>query len=88
MDLLLLLLRIAIGQDKINFKVDIFSKRFLKEQIKAIQKELGGDNQKEAEVKSYKKRLKAKKEFFDDLPKSAFALTNADDKNAEARHAR
>jgi UDP-N-acetylmuramoyl-L-alanyl-D-glutamate--2,6-diaminopimelate ligase len=31
--------------------------------------------------KTFDSYLKAKKEFFDDLPKSAFALTNADDKN-------
>ncbi|HAC71172.1 MAG TPA: endopeptidase La, partial [Arcobacter skirrowii] len=37
---------------------------FLKEQIKAIQKELGTDNQKEEEIKSFKKKLKAKKEFM------------------------
>ncbi len=31
--------------------------------------------------KTFDNYLKAKKEFFDHLPKSAFALTNADDKN-------
>lgn len=31
--------------------------------------------------KTFDSYLKAKKEFFDQLPKSAFALTNADDKN-------
>ena len=31
--------------------------------------------------KTFNSYLKAKKEFFDGLPKSAFALTNADDKN-------
>ena len=31
--------------------------------------------------KTFDSYLKAKKEFFDGLPKSAFALTNADDKN-------
>ncbi|RZL50464.1 MAG: UDP-N-acetylmuramoyl-L-alanyl-D-glutamate--2,6-diaminopimelate ligase [Pedobacter sp.] len=31
--------------------------------------------------KTFDSYLKAKKEFFDKLPKSAFALTNADDKN-------
>ncbi|TKC08207.1 UDP-N-acetylmuramoyl-L-alanyl-D-glutamate--2,6-diaminopimelate ligase [Pedobacter polaris] len=30
---------------------------------------------------TFDKYLKAKKEFFDNLPKAAFALTNADDKN-------
>ena len=31
--------------------------------------------------KTFKNYIKAKKTFFDDLPKTAFALTNADDKN-------
>ncbi len=33
--------------------------------------------------KTFENYLKAKKRFFDDLPKSAFALTNLDDKNGE-----
>ncbi|MCG3681771.1 endopeptidase La [Aliarcobacter butzleri] len=50
---------------KVNSKIEKTHKDyFLKEQIKAIQKELGTDNQKEIEIKSYKKRLKAKKEFM------------------------
>ena len=58
---------------KVNSKIEKTHKDyFLKEQIKAIQKELGGDNQKEAEVKSYKKRLKAKKEF---MPKEGYKET-------------
>jgi UDP-N-acetylmuramoyl-L-alanyl-D-glutamate--2,6-diaminopimelate ligase len=28
--------------------------------------------------------LKAKKKFFDDMPKEAFSLTNIDDKNGKA----
>ena len=50
---------------KVNSKIEKTHKDyFLKEQIKAIQKELGTDNQKEIEIKSYKKKLKAKKEFM------------------------
>ena len=33
--------------------------------------------------KTVENYLKAKKRFFDELPKTAFALTNADDKNGE-----
>jgi ATP-dependent Lon protease len=44
---------------KVNSKIEKTHKDyFLKEQIKAIQKELGADNQKDEEIKSYKKRLK------------------------------
>ncbi|MFA9240621.1 MAG: endopeptidase La [Candidatus Paceibacteria bacterium] len=58
---------------KVNSKIEKTHKDyFLKEQIKAIQKELGSDNQKDAEVKSYKKRLKAKKEF---MPKEGYKET-------------
>lgn len=50
---------------KVNSKIEKTHKDyFLKEQIKAIQKELGADNQKDEELKSYKKRLKAKKCFM------------------------
>ncbi|MDD2508599.1 MAG: endopeptidase La [Aliarcobacter skirrowii] len=50
---------------KVNSKIEKTHKDyFLKEQIKAIQKELGTDNQKEEEIKSFKKKLKAKKEFM------------------------
>ena len=58
---------------KVNSKIEKTHKDyFLKEQIKAIQKELGSDNQKDAEVKSYKKKLKAKKEF---MPKEGYKET-------------
>lgn len=58
---------------KVNSKIEKTHKDyFLKEQIKAIQKELGSDTQKDAEVKSYKKRLKAKKEF---MPKEGYKET-------------
>jgi ATP-dependent Lon protease len=50
---------------KVNSKIEKTHKDyFLKEQIKAIQKELGADNQKEEDIKSFKKRLKAKKVFY------------------------
>ena len=50
---------------KVNSKIEKTHKDyFLKEQIKALQKELGVDNQKEEEIKSYKKKLKAKKTFM------------------------
>src|SRR5574344_487769 len=50
---------------KVNSKIEKSHKDyFLKEQIKAIQKELGSDNQKEEDIKSYKKKLKAKKAFM------------------------
>ncbi|MDD3055038.1 MAG: endopeptidase La [Aliarcobacter sp.] len=58
---------------KVNSKIEKTHKDyFLKEQIKAIQKELGSDTQKDAEVKSYKKKLKAKKEF---MPKEGYKET-------------
>lgn len=50
---------------KVNSKIEKTHKDyFLKEQIKAIQKELGADNQKEEDIKSFKKRLKEKKCFM------------------------
>jgi ATP-dependent Lon protease len=58
---------------KVNSKIEKTHKDyFLKEQIKAIQKELGNDNKKDEEIKSYKKRLKAKKDF---MPKEAYKET-------------
>ncbi len=58
---------------KVNSKIEKTHKDyFLKEQIKAIQKELGTDNQKENEIKSYKKRLKKIKEF---MPKDGYKET-------------
>ena len=46
---------------KVNSKIEKSHKDyFLKEQIKAIQKELGADNQREEDIKSFKKRLKEK----------------------------
>jgi len=58
---------------KVNSKIEKTHKDyFLKEQIKAIQKELGTDNQKESEIKAYKKRLKKLKPF---MPKDGYKET-------------
>ncbi len=58
---------------KVNSKIEKTHKDyFLKEQIKAIQKELGTDNQKESEIKSYKKRLKQLKPS---MPKDGYKET-------------
>ncbi len=58
---------------KVNSKIEKTHKDyFLKEQIKAIQKELGGDNQKDVEIKSYKKKLKKIKK---DMPKDGYKET-------------
>lgn len=58
---------------QVNSKIEKSHKDyFLKEQIKAIQKELGTDNQKEEDIKSYKKKLKSKKAFMN---KEAFKET-------------
>uniref|UniRef100_UPI0040480DC9 endopeptidase La n=1 Tax=Aliarcobacter sp. TaxID=2321116 RepID=UPI0040480DC9 len=58
---------------KVNSKIEKTHKDyFLKEQIKAIQKELGSDNKKDQEIKSYKKRLKLLKEF---MPKEGYKET-------------
>merc|ERR1711879_789822 len=50
---------------KVNSKIEKTHKDyFLKEQIKAIQTELGGDNQKDVEIKGYKKKLKKIKKYM------------------------
>ncbi|MCV6607746.1 MAG: AAA family ATPase, partial [Campylobacterales bacterium] len=50
---------------KVNSKIEKTHKDyFLKEQIKAIQKELGGDNQKDVEIKAYKSKLKKLKKHM------------------------
>ena len=50
---------------KVNSKIEKTHKDyFLKEQIKAIQQELGTGNKKDEEVQSYKKRLKKLKAFM------------------------
>ncbi|WP_321314402.1 endopeptidase La [Halarcobacter sp.] len=58
---------------KVNSKIEKTHKDyFLKEQIKAIQKELGSDNQKDVEIKAYKKKLKKIKPF---MPKDGYKET-------------
>jgi ATP-dependent Lon protease len=58
---------------KVNSKIEKTHKDyFLKEQIKAIQKELGTDNKKDEEIKAYKKRLKQLKPH---MPKDGFKET-------------
>jgi len=58
---------------KVNSKIEKTHKDyFLKEQIKAIQKELGTDNQKDVEIKAYKKKLKKIKSF---MPKDGYKET-------------
>lgn len=58
---------------KVNSKIEKTHKDyFLKEQIKAIQKELGSDNQKDNEIKAYKKKLKKLKKF---MPKDGYKET-------------
>jgi ATP-dependent Lon protease len=50
---------------KVNSKIEKTHKDyFLKEQIKAIQKELGTDNKKDQEIKQYLKKLKKLKPFM------------------------
>ncbi|WP_419770352.1 MAG: endopeptidase La [Candidatus Marinarcus sp.] len=50
---------------KVNSKIEKTHKDyFLKEQIKAIQKELGTDNKKDQEIKIYKRKLKKLKPFM------------------------
>ncbi|MBL0687545.1 MAG: endopeptidase La [Sulfurospirillum sp.] len=47
---------------KAHSKIDKANKEyFLKEQLKQIQKELGNDNQREEEIKEYRKKLETKK---------------------------
>ena len=58
---------------KVNSKIEKTHKDyFLKEQIKAIQKELGTDNKKDEEIKAYKKRLRRLKPH---MPKDGFKET-------------
>ncbi len=58
---------------KVNSKIEKTHKDyFLKEQIKAIQKELGSDNQKDVEIKAYKKKLKKIKVH---MPKDGYKET-------------
>ncbi len=58
---------------KVNSKIEKTHKDyFLKEQIKAIQKELGADNQKDSEIRAYKKKLKKLKPH---MPKDGYKET-------------
>lgn len=58
---------------KVNTKIEKTHKDyFLKEQIKAIQQELGTGNKKEQEIKAYTKRLKKLKPF---MPKDGYKET-------------
>lgn len=58
---------------KVNSKIEKTHKDyFLKEQIKAIQKELGTDNKKDQEIKIYKRKLKKLKPF---MPKDGYKET-------------
>jgi len=59
--------------NKVNSKIEKTHKDyFLKEQIKAIQKELGTDNKKDQEIKSYRKKLKKLKGH---MPKDGYKET-------------
>jgi ATP-dependent Lon protease len=58
---------------KVNSKIEKTHKDyFLKEQIKAINKELGTDNQKDQDIKAYRKKLK---KFKDHMPKDGYKET-------------
>ncbi|MEA1915758.1 MAG: endopeptidase La [Campylobacterota bacterium] len=60
---------------KVNSKIEKNQKNyFLKEQMKAINKELGTDGQKDKEIASYKKKLKKLKPF---MPKDGYKETKA-----------
>ncbi len=51
--------------NKVNSKIEKNHKEyFLKEQIKALQKELGTDNVKDKDIKNYKKKIKELKPFM------------------------
>ncbi|CZE47609.1 endopeptidase La [Campylobacter geochelonis] len=50
---------------KVHSKIEKTNKEyFLKEQLKQIQKELGGENDREEEIAEYRKKLEAKKAFI------------------------
>ncbi len=58
---------------KVNTKLDKTQKDYiLKEQLKTIQKELGGDNNRDKEIELFKKRLKKLKPF---MPKQGYKET-------------
>lgn len=52
---------------KVHNKIDKNNKEyFLKEQLKEIQRELGGENDRESEIEEYRKKLESKKKFLND----------------------
>ena len=52
-------------KSKVHSKIDKTNKEyFLKEQLKQIQKELGGDADRDAEIEEYRKKLAAKKPYL------------------------
>ena len=52
-------------KSKVHSKIDKTNKEyFLKEQLKQIQKELGGDADRDAEIEEYRKKLEAKKPYL------------------------
>lgn len=54
-------------KSKVHSKIDQNNKEyFLKEQLKQIQKELGGASDKESEIEEKRKKLEEKKEFLND----------------------
>ena len=58
---------------KVNTKIEKTQKNYyLKEQIKAINKELGTDNQKDKEIRGYQKKLKKLKPY---MPKEGYKET-------------
>lgn len=57
-------------KNKVNSQMEKTNKEyFLKEQLKQIQKELGGDSNKESEIEEYRQKLESLKSF---LPKDAY----------------
>ncbi len=54
-------------KSKVHSKIEQVNKEyFLKEQLKEIQKELGGDNQRDEEIEEYRQKLEDKKRFLKD----------------------
>lgn len=54
-------------KNKVHSKIDKTNKEyFLKEQLKQIQAELGGDSNREEELDEYRKKLESKKKFMSD----------------------
>ncbi len=54
-------------KSKVHSKIEQVNKEyFLKEQLKQIQQELGGDNQRDEEIEEYRQKLEDKKRFLKD----------------------